>query len=91
MYTRTNEKYFKQFVKDNDKYIDDIVLMHTKPLGFANEYVGNEYLLQFKIVTIEGYRNKFIEFVINDSYLDCDEVETAEDYADNLVCALLIE
>ena len=59
----------------------------VEKVGF-NERVGNIYHVNTKLETTEDYRNKFVTFEINSSYLDEDEIdddETLEEYIESLL------
>ena len=81
-YTKTTEKSVYNFVESNKELISSVELMSVSdPYGF-NDMEGYHANIRLKVVTVKGYRNKFLEFTINSSYLDND-VQTFEDYADN--------
>lgn len=81
-YTKTTEKTVYNFVESNKELISSVELVSVStPYGF-NDMEGYHANIRLKIVTAKGYRNKFLEFTINSSYLDND-VQTFEDYAEN--------
>lgn len=81
-YTKTTEKAVYNFVENNKELIESVELMSiSEPYGF-NDMEGYHANIRLKVVTVEGYRNKFLEFTINSSYLD-DETKTFEDYAED--------
>ena len=80
-YTKTTEKTVYNFVENNKELISSVELMSvSNPYGF-NDMEGYHADIRLKVVTVKGYRNKFLEFTINSSYLDYG-METFEDYAD---------
>ena len=80
-YTKTTEKTVYNFVESNKELISSVELMSVSdPYGF-NDMEGYHADIRLKVVTVKGYRNKFLEFTINSSYLDYG-METFEDYAD---------
>lgn len=80
-YTKTTEKTVYNFVESNKELISSVELMSVSdPYGF-NNMEGYHADIRLKVVTVKGYRNKFLEFTINSSYLDYG-METFEDYAD---------
>ena len=80
-YTKTTEKTVYNFVESNKELISSVELMNVSdPYGF-NVMEGYHADIRLKVVTVEGYRNKFLKFTINSSYLDND-VQTFEDYAE---------
>lgn len=81
-YTHTTEKAVYNFVENNKEFIESVELMSvSEPYGF-NAMEGYHSDIRLKIVTVDGYKNKFLEFTINSSYLD-DETETFKKYAEN--------
>ena len=79
-YTYTTEKTVYNFVENNKELIESVELMSvSEPYGF-NDMEGYHSDIRLKIVTVEGYKNKFLEFTINSSYLDND-IETFKEYA----------
>ena len=80
-YTKTTEKTVYNFVESNKELISSVELMSVSdPYGF-NNMEGYHADIRLKVVTVKGYRNKFLEFTINSSYLDND-TKTFEDYAE---------
>lgn len=80
-YTKTTEKTVYNFVESNKELISSVELMSVSdPYGF-NNMEGYHADIRLKVVTVKGYRNKFLEFTINSSYLEYG-METFEDYAD---------
>ena len=80
-YTKTTEKAVYNFVENNKELISLVELMSVSdPYGF-NDMEGYHADIRLKVVTVKGYKNKFLEFTINSSYLDYG-METFEDYAD---------
>ena len=80
-YTYTKEKSVYNFVEDNKELIESVELMSVSdPYGF-NDMEGYHANIRLKVVTVKGYKNKFLEFTINSSYLDND-VDTFEKYAE---------
>ena len=57
----------------------------VEKVGF-NEMVGSTYRVNIKIDMVEGYKNKFVTFEINSTYLD--ELEEGETITDYLTTAL---
>ncbi len=81
-YTKTTEKAVYNFVENNKELISLVELMSVSdPYGF-NDMEGYHADIRLKVVTVKGYKNKFLEFTINSSYLDND-TKTFEDYAEN--------
>lgn len=81
-YTYTTEKAAYNFVENNKELIESVELMSiSDPYGF-NDMEGYHADIRLKVVTIDGYKNKFLEFTINDSYLD-DDTDTFKKYAEN--------
>lgn len=81
-YTKTTEKTVYNFVESNKELISSVELMSVSdPYGF-NTMEGYHADIRIKVVTVKGYKNKFLEFTINSSYLDND-TKTFEDYAEN--------
>ena len=79
-YTYTAEKTVYNFVENNKELIESVELMSvSEPYGF-NDMEGYHADIRLKVVTVKGYKNKFLEFTINSSYLDND-IETFKDYA----------
>lgn len=81
-YTHTTEKAVYNFVENNKELIESVELMSvSKPYGF-NNMEGYHADIRLKVITIDGYKNKFLEFTINSSYLD-DDTDTFKKYAEN--------
>jgi len=80
-YTYTKEKSVYNFVEDNKELIESVELMSVSdPYGF-NDMEGYHSDIRLKVVTVKGYKNKFLVFTINSSYLDND-TDTFEKYAE---------
>ena len=80
-YTKTTEQAVYNFVENNKKLIESVELMSlSEPYGF-NNMEGYHVDIRLKVVTVKGYKNKFLEFTINSSYLDYG-METFKDYAE---------
>lgn len=80
-YTYTTEKAVYNFVENNKELIKSVELMSVSdPYGF-NDMEGYHADIRLKVVTVKGYRNKFLEFTTNSSYLN-DDAETFKDYAE---------
>lgn len=81
-YTKTTEKAVYNFVENNKELIESVELMSvSEPYGF-NDMEGYHADIRLKVATVKGYKNKFLKFTINSSYLDND-TKTFEDYAEN--------
>ena len=81
-YTYTTEKSVYNFVENNKELIESVELMSiSEPYGF-NDMEGYHADIRLKVTTVNGYKNKFLEFTINDSYLD-NNTDTFEKYAEN--------
>lgn len=81
-YIYTTEKAVYNFVEKNKELIKSVELMSVSdPYGF-NVMEGYHADIRLKVVTIESYKNKFLEFTINSSYLD-NEMQTFKDYAED--------
>ena len=81
-YTKTTENAVYNFVENNKDLIKSVELMSVSdPYGF-NDMEGYHSDIRLKVVTIDGYRNKFLEFTTNSSYLD-DDLKTFTDYAES--------
>ena len=81
-HTKTTEKTVYNFVESNKELISSVELMSVSdPYGF-NNMEGYHADIRLKVVTVKGYKNKFLEFTINSSYLDND-TKTFEDYTEN--------
>lgn len=71
------------FIEANRDKLENIYITSINEFGF-NSYEGNQYQINFKVVTVEGYKNKLIKWVTNSSYTDdyvFDE-EYSEDYSE---------
>lgn len=80
-YTYTKENAVYNFVENNKELIKSVDLMSvSNPYGF-NDMEGYHADIRLKVVTVEGYKNKFLEFTINSSYLDND-TDTFKKYAE---------
>ena len=54
---------------DNKNFIDYVKVTNINPIGF-NTLEGKRYIINIKIITKQGYKNRLIGFYINSSYLD---------------------
>lgn len=54
---------------DYQNIIDYVKVTNIKPIGF-NTLEGNKYIVNVKIITKNGYKNKLLQIFINSSYLD---------------------
>lgn len=80
-YTYTKENAVYNFVENNKELIESVELMNiSDPYGF-NNMEGYHADIRLKVVTVKGYKNKFLEFTINSSYLDND-TDTFKKYAE---------
>lgn len=57
------------FLLDYYRFIDYVKVTNIKKIGF-NTLEGNRYILNIKVITKEGYKNKLLKTYINYSYLD---------------------
>lgn len=86
-YTHTTEKAVYNFVENNKELIESAELMSiSDPYGF-NDMEGYHADIRLKVVTVKGYKNKFLEFTINSSYLD-DDTDTFKKYAENCLITM---
>lgn len=76
-----------QFAGKYQKFIKEVKVTHFERFGF-NELEGYQYRLNFKIVTVDGYRNKLVKVLTNSTYMN-DYGETEEDMKTNLLESLL--
>lgn len=88
MYRKTTYKQVVNFINNNRKLINDIKVMHVGEGDSFNSMEGYHSDIHLKIETVSGYRNIFVQFLINSTYLDDDE-ETFKDWAKNFVVAML--
>nr|DAK10883.1 MAG TPA: hypothetical protein [Caudoviricetes sp.] len=58
-----------QSLYNQKNFIDCIKATNIKPIGF-NTLEGNRYIVNVKIITKQGYKNKLLQAYINSSYLD---------------------
>lgn len=58
-----------QSLYNQKNFIDCIKVTNIKKIGF-NTLEGNRYILNVKVITKEGYKNKLLQAYINSSYLD---------------------
>lgn len=58
-----------QSLYNQKNFIDCIKVTNIKKIGF-NTLEGNRYIVNVKIVTKDGYKNKLLQTYINSSYLD---------------------
>lgn len=92
MYRQTTEKQVYKFVTNNPEKIKDIkVMLVSKPYGF-NNMEGYHADIRLKIETTKEYKNMFVEFTINSTYLDnCDSFNNyANILVDNLLTTIMV-
>lgn len=58
-----------QSLYNQKNFIDCTKVTNIKPIGF-NTLEGNRYIVNVKIITKHGYKNKLLKTYINSSYLD---------------------
>lgn len=58
-----------QSLYNHQNFIDYIKITNIKHIGF-NTLEGNRYIVNVKIITKDGYKNKLLQVYINHSYLD---------------------
>jgi len=58
-----------QSLYNHQNFIDSIKITNIKPIGF-NTLEGSRYIVNVKIITKQGYKNKLLQTYINSSYLD---------------------
>lgn len=58
-----------QSLYNQKNFIDCIKVTNIKKIGF-NTLEGNRYIINIKIITKDGYKNKLLQAYINSSYLD---------------------
>ena len=75
-----------QFVGKYQKYIKDIKITQFHRFGF-NDMEGYQYHINFKVVTVDGYRNKLVKVLTNSTYMD-DYGEDENDMKENLLDSL---
>ena len=69
-YTKTTEKSVYNFVESNKELISLVELMSvSEPYGF-NDMEGYHANIRLKVVTVKGYRNKFLELIADYSISD---------------------
>lgn len=57
------------FLLDYSRFIDYVKVTNIKKIGF-NTLEGNRYIINVKVITKQGYKNKLLSTYINSSYLD---------------------
>lgn len=62
-----------QWLYNHKNFIDCTIVTNIKPIGF-NTLEGNRYIVNVKIITKDGYKNKLLQTYINFSYLDDDSL-----------------
>lgn len=72
-------KDFNDFVNKNYELIDGIKLTSLKNIGF-NDMEGRQWQANYKILTLNGYKNKLLKVYFNDSYLDDNTPEEFAEY-----------
>lgn len=58
-----------QWLYDYLDFIDYVKVTNIKKIGF-NTLEGSRYIVNVKIITKQGYKNRLIGFYINSTYLD---------------------
>lgn len=58
-----------QWLYDYQDFIDYVKVTNINKIGF-NTLEGSRYMVNVKIVTNEGYKNKLLKTYINSTYLD---------------------
>lgn len=81
-YTYTTEKAVYNFVENNKELIKSVELMSvSNPYGF-NDMEGYHSDIRLKVITVKGYKNRFLEFTINTSFLEFADCDSFKDYAE---------
>ena len=69
--------------------IKEIKVTKITELDF-NDMEGRNYQINFKIVTVDGYKNKIVKCLPNRSYLDgCEENQTIQEYLEEYINEML--
>ena len=76
-----------QFAGKYQKFIKEVKVTHFERFGF-NDMEGFQYRINFKIGTVDGYRNKLIKVLTNSTYME-DYGETDGEMKTNLLESLL--
>lgn len=58
-----------QWLYNHKNFIDYVKVTDIKKIGF-NTLEGNRYIINVKIITKDGYKNKLLQTYINSTYLD---------------------
>jgi hypothetical protein len=58
-----------QWLYNYQDFIDYVKATNIKKIGF-NTLEGSRYIVNVKIITNEGYKNKLLQTYINSTYLD---------------------
>lgn len=73
----------------NHGLIKEIKVTKITELGF-NNMEGQNYQINFKIVTVDGYKNKLLKCLTNSSYLDeWEDGQTLQEYLEEYLNELL--
>lgn len=67
-----------KWLYNHQNFIDFVKVTNIKKIGF-NTLEGNRYIINVKIITKEGYKNKLLQAYINSSYLDDSLTEISKD------------
>ena len=70
-------------------FIKEIKVTKITELDF-NDMEGRNYQINFKLITVDGYRNKILKCLTNSSYLDgCGENQTIQEYLEEYLNEML--
>lgn len=67
-----------QWLYDYLDFIDYVKVTNIKKIGF-NTLEGSRYIVNVKIITKQGYKNKLLQTYINSTYLDDNLAEITND------------
>lgn len=67
-----------QWLYDYLDFIDYVKVTNIKKIGF-NNLEGSRYIVNVKIITKQGYKNKLLQTYLNSTYLDDNLAEITND------------
>ena len=67
-----------QWLYDYLDFIDYVKVTNIKKIGF-NTLEGTRYIVNVKIITKQGYKNKLLQTYLNSTYLDDNLAEITND------------
>ena len=78
-----------QWLYNYQNFVDYVKVTNIKKIGF-NTLEGSRYIINVKIITKQGYKNKLLQTCINSTYLDDNLTEIINEYINECLNSYLM-